>query len=73
MRERGERYFVFSSPQAFNLLFLNLPLLSVCVERSRALDLKARARQGALVHPWLELSRLGANVGQERAQMSDKM
>lgn len=35
--------------------------------------MKAKARQGALVHPWLELSQLRANVGQERAQMSDKM
>lgn len=47
-------YFVFFSPQAFNLLFLNLPLLPVfCIEHSRALDLKVNEHQGGFVHPTL--------------------
>lgn len=64
----------FCNPQAFNLLFLNLPLLSV----SRALDSKVSEHQGALAHPhvartvWCN-SLEGEVRAQTHTHTSDKM
>lgn len=66
--------FVFFNWQAFNLLFVNLPLLSVLCRALPCPRFKSeREHQGALVHPML-LARFGVNARTEevRAQMSDK-